>query len=182
MIASWQESSDKPRQCVKKQKHHFADKGSYSQSYGLSSSHIQMWELEHKEGRAPKNWCFWTMVLEKTLESLLDSKEIKPVSLKGNQPWILIGSWKLKLQLQYFGHLMWRADLLEKTLILGKMKAEGEEGDRGWDGWMASLVQWTWTWANSGRWWGTGKPGELQSMGLRRVGWEETWWLNNNNN
>ena len=91
MIASWQESYNKPRQCVKKQRHHFANKGPYSQGFDLSSSHVQLWELDHKEGRAPKNWCFQTVVLEKTLESLLDSKEIQPANLKGNQPWILIG-------------------------------------------------------------------------------------------
>ena len=76
---------------IKKQRHHFANKGLYSQSYGFSSTHIQIWELDHKEGWAPKNWCFRTVVLEKTLESPLDYKEIKPASPKGNQPWIFIG-------------------------------------------------------------------------------------------
>ena len=76
---------------IKKQRHHFADKGWYTQSYGFSSSHIWMWELDHKEGWAPKNWCFWTVVLKKTLESPLDSKEIKLVNPKGNQPWLFIG-------------------------------------------------------------------------------------------
>ena len=77
--------------CIKKQRRYFADKGPNSQSYGFSSSHVQMWELNHKESWAPKNWCFWTVVLEKTLESPLESKEIKPVIPKGNQPWIFIG-------------------------------------------------------------------------------------------
>ena len=78
--------------CVlKKQRHHFANKVLYSQSYGFSSSHVGMWELDHKEGWVLKNWCFWIVVLEKTLEILLNSKEIKPVSPKGNQPWIFIG-------------------------------------------------------------------------------------------
>ena len=81
---------DKPRQCIKKQRHHLSDKGPSSQSYGFSSSHVWMWELDHKEGWAPKNWCFWTVVLEKTLESPLDCKEIKPVHPKENQSWILI--------------------------------------------------------------------------------------------
>ena len=84
-------SYDKPRQHIKKQRHHFANKGPYSQSYSLSSSHVQMWELDHKEGWVPKNWCFWVVVLEKTLESPLNSKEIKPVNSKGNKPWIFIG-------------------------------------------------------------------------------------------
>ena len=91
MLAPWKKSYDKPRQCIKKQRHHFADKGPSSQSYGFSSSHIQMWELDHKEGWALKNWCFQTVVLEKTFESPLDCKEIKSVNPKGNQPWIYIG-------------------------------------------------------------------------------------------
>ena len=91
MFALWKESYDKPRQCIKKQRPHFADKGLYSQSYDFSSSHVWMWELYHKEGWAPKNWCFWTEVLENTLESPLDSKKIKPGNLKGNQSWIFIG-------------------------------------------------------------------------------------------
>ena len=74
----------------KKQRHHFADKGLYSQRYGFSSSHVQMWELDHKEGWSPKSWCFLTVVLEKTLESSLDNKDIKPVNPKGNQSWIFI--------------------------------------------------------------------------------------------
>ena len=91
MLASWKKSYDKPRQRIKKQRHHFADKGQYSQSHGFSSSHVWMWELNHKDSWALKNWCFWTVVLEKTLESPMDSKEIKPVNPKGNQPWIFIG-------------------------------------------------------------------------------------------
>ena len=84
-------SDDKPRQHIKKQRHHFVDKGLYSQSYGFSSSQVQMWELDHKEGRVPRNWCLWTVVLEKTLESPLDYKEIQLVHPKGNQSWIFIG-------------------------------------------------------------------------------------------
>ena len=88
---SLEKSYDKPREWIKKQRHYFADKGLSSQSYYFSSSHVWMWELDHKESLAPKNWCFWTMVLEKTLQSPLDCKEIKPVHPKGNQSWIFIG-------------------------------------------------------------------------------------------
>ena len=102
-------------------------KGPYSQSYGFSSSHIWMWELDHKEGWVPKNWCFPTVVLEKTLESPLDSKEIKPVNPKWNEPWILEGLM-LKLKLQYFDHLMWRANSLEKALLLGKIEGGKRKG------------------------------------------------------
>ena len=106
--------------CVKKQRHHFANKDTNGQGYGLSSNHAQLWELERKEGRAPKNWHFWTVVLEKTLESPLDSKEINPeYSLEG-----------LMLKHQYFGHLMWTANSLEKTLILEKNECRGKEYQR----------------------------------------------------
>ena len=84
-------SYDQPRQHIKKQTHYFANKGPQSQSYGFSSSHVWMWELDHKESWAPKNWCYWIVVLEKTLESPLDCKEIQPVHPKGDQSWIFIG-------------------------------------------------------------------------------------------
>ena len=108
-----------------------------------------MWELDHKESWAPKNWCFWTVVLEKTLKSPLDCKEIKPVDPKGNQSWSSLEGLMLKLKLQYFGYLMWRTDWLEKTLMLGKTEGRGEGDDRGWDDWMASPTQWTRVWASS---------------------------------
>ena len=90
-------------------RHHFAGKGPYSQSYGFSSSHVQMWELDHKEGWVLKNWCFQIVVLQKTLESLLDCKEITPVNPKGNQPWIFTGRTDAETEVP-IGHLMWRAD------------------------------------------------------------------------
>ena len=96
--ASWKKSYDKSRQHIKKQRHHFADKGPYSQSYGFSSNYTQMWELDHKECWAPKNWCFWSVVLKKTLESPLDCKEIQPVHPKGNQSWIFIGRTDAKAE------------------------------------------------------------------------------------
>ena len=91
MPVPWKKNYDKPRQHIKKQRHYFADKGPHSRSCGFSSSHVQMWQLDHKEGWAPKSWSFWTVVLEKTLESPLDCMEIKPVNPKGNQSWIFIG-------------------------------------------------------------------------------------------
>ena len=118
-LAPWKESSDKPRQSIK---NHFAGKGLNSQSYGFSSSHVQMWELNHKELWALKNWCFHIVRLEKTLESPLNSKEIKPVYPIEINPEYSLGWQMLKLKLQYFGHLMWRADSLEMTLMLGKVE------------------------------------------------------------
>ena len=88
---SLEENYDKPRWHIKKQRHYFADKCPSSQSYGFPSSHVWMWELNYKESWAQKKWCFWTVVLEKTLGSPLDCKEIKPVNTKGNQSWIFIG-------------------------------------------------------------------------------------------
>ena len=93
----------------------------------FSSSYIQMWELDHKEVWAPKNWCFQTVVLEKTLERLLDCKDIKPVSLKGHQPWISLEELMLKLKIQYFGHLMQRANSMEKTPLTGKNPDAGKD-------------------------------------------------------
>ena len=90
-LAPWKESYGKPRQCVKMQRHHFASKGLYNQSYGFSRSHVWMWELDRKEFLPPKNWCFLIVVLEKTFESPLDCQEIKSVNPEGNQPWIFIG-------------------------------------------------------------------------------------------
>ena len=130
MLTHWKESYDQPRQHIKKQRHYFANKSPYSQSYGFPSSHAQMWKLDHKEGWASKNWCFWIVVLEKTLESPLDSKEIKPVSPKGNQPWIFTEGLMLELKLQHSGHLMWRADSLVKTLMLEKTEDRMRRGQQ----------------------------------------------------
>ena len=91
MLAPWKKRCDKPTQNIKKQRHYFVDKGLYSQSYGFSNSHLQIWELDRKEGWVPKNWCSQNVVLQKTLESPLDYKEIKPVNPKGNQAWIFTG-------------------------------------------------------------------------------------------
>ena len=116
------------RQHIKKQRHYFANKGLSSQGCGFSSGHVWMWELDYKESWAQKNWCFWTVVLEKTLESPLDCKEIQPVHSKGDQSWCSLEGLMLKLKLQYFGHLMTRADSLEKTLMLGKIEGRRRRG------------------------------------------------------
>ena len=158
-----------PRQNIKKQKHYFAKKGPSSQSYGFSSSHVWMWELDYKEGWAPKNWCFWTVVLEKTLESPLDCKEIQPVHSKEDQSWVFIGRTDAEAETP----ILWPPDA--KSWLIGKDPDAGkywrrEKGKRGWYGWMASPTQWTWVWVNSGSWRWKGRPGVLLSMGLQRVG------------
>ena len=137
MLAPFRKSYDQPRQHIKKQRHYFANKGPSSQGYGFSSSHVWMWELDYKESLVQNYWCFWTVVLEKTLECPLDCKEIQPVNLKGNQSWIFIGRTDAKLKLQYFSHLMWRTDSFEKTLMLGKIeggKRRGRQSMRWLDG------------------------------------------------
>ena len=167
MIASWQKSDDKPRQCAEKQRHYFANEGPYSQGYGLPSGHIWLWDLDCKEGRMPKNWCLRTVVLEKTPQSPLDSKEIKPVNLKGNQPWILIGRTDAEAEAPVFWSSDMNSHLFGKVPDAGKDWEQREKRVRGCEGWMASLMQCTWTWANSGLWWG--RPGVLQSMGSQRA-------------
>ena len=128
-----------------------------------------MWELDHREGWVPKNWCFWTVVLEKTLESPLDSKEVKPVNLKGNQPWIFIGRTDTKADAPILCPLDAKSHHWKRPWWGERLRAGGEGGERGWDGWMASPTRWTRVWVNSRRWWRTGKHGRLQSMGSQKV-------------
>ena len=122
MLAPWKKSYYKPIQHIKKQRHYFASKSPYSQRCSFSNSHLWVWELDHKESWGPKNWCFQTVVLEKTLETLLDYKEIKPVILKEINPEYSLEGLMLKLKLQNTGHLMQRSDSFEKTLMLGKIE------------------------------------------------------------
>ena len=138
-----------------------------------------MWELDHKEGWAPKNWCFWTVVLEKMLESPLDWMEIQPVHPKGKQCWKFIGSTDAEAE----APILWPPDAKNKELTPWKrpwcwkrLKAEGY--GRGWDDWMTSPTRWTWVWASSRSWWWTGKPGMPQSMGSQRDGHDRVTELN----
>ena len=119
MLTLWKKSYDQPRQHIKKQRHYFANKGPSSQSYGFSSSRVWMWKLDHKESWVLKNWCFWTVVLETTLESPLGCKEIQPVHSEGDQPWDFFGGNDAEAETPILGHLMRRVDSLEKTLMLG---------------------------------------------------------------
>ena len=127
-LAPWKKSYDQPRLHIKKQRHYFANKGPSSQSYIFSCSHVWMWVLDHKESWAPRNWCFWTVVLEETLESPLDCTEIQPVHPKGNQSWIFIGRTDAEGETPIFGHLRPRTDSLEKTLMLGKIEGGRRRG------------------------------------------------------
>ena len=134
-----------------------------------------MWELDCEESWASKNWCFWTVVLEKTLESPLDCKEIQPVHSEGDQPWDFFGGNDAEAETP----VLWPPDA--KSWLTGRLWCWEIGDDRGWDGWMASSTRWTWVWVNSGSWWWTGRPGVLRFTGSQRVGhdWltELTDWL-----
>ena len=168
MLTPWKESYDQPRQHIKKQRHYF-NKGPSSQGYDFSSSHVCMWELDYKESWVPNNWCFWTVVLEKTLESPLDYKKIQLVHPKGNQSWIFIG----RIDAEAETPMLWPPDvknwLIWKDPDAGKdwrweEKGTTEDEMVGWHHWLNGHE-----WVNSGSWWA---PGMLQSNGSQRV---ETW-------
>ena len=131
MLTPWKERHDQPRQHIKKQRHYFVNKDPSSQGYSFSSSHVQMWELDCEESWVVKNWCSWTVVLEKTLESPLDSRRSNQSILKETSPGCSLEGLMLKLKLQSFVHLMWRADLFEKTLMLGKIEGRRRRGRQG---------------------------------------------------
>ena len=144
-----------------------------SQSYGFSSNQVWMWELDHKESWALKNWCFWTVVLgEDSWESLgLQGDPTSPSERKSilNIHWKdWCWSWNSNTLATWYEELTH----LKRPWCWERLKAGGEGNNRGWDGWMASPTQWTWIWVNSGSWWWTGRPGVLQSMGSQRVGHE----------
>ena len=155
-LAPWKKSYDQPRQHIKKQRYYFANKGLSSQGYGFSSSHMWMWELDYKESWVLKNWCFWTVVLENTLESPLDCKETQPVHPKGNQSWIVIG----RIDAEVETPILWPPDT--KNWLIGK----DPDGGKDWRqeekgisegeivGWSPS--QWTWAWVNSRSGYGQG--------------------------
>ena len=130
-----------------------------------------MLELHYKESWAPKNWCFWTMVLKKTPESPLDCKAIQPVHPKGDQFWMFIGRTDVEVETPIL-FATWCKELthLKRPWCWERWRTGREGGDRGWDGRMVLLTQWTWVWVNSGSWWWTEKPGMLWSTGLWRVG------------
>ena len=170
---SWEKSYDQPTQHIKKQRHYFANKCPSSQSYGFSSCHVWMWELDYKGSWARNNWCFWTVLLEKTLESPLDCKEIQLVNPKGYQSWIFIGRVDAEDEIP----ILWPPDaknwLIGKDLDAGmsvSRRRRGRQRMRRLDGITDSMASLTrWVWVNSGSWWWTGRPDVLRFMGSQRV-------------
>jgi len=155
---------------IKKQRHYFANKGPSSQSYGFSNSHVWMWELDYKESWALKNWCFWTVLLEKSLENPLDFTEIQPVQPKKISPEYWWKDWCWSWNSNSLATWCEEPTDWKRSWWWERLKVGGEGDNRGWDGWMASPVQWTWVWVRSGSWWWTEKPGMLKSIRPQRVG------------
>ena len=149
-----------------KQRYHFADKGTYSQSYGFSSSQVQMWELDNKEGWVPKLWWFWKCLRRVLRVPYMARRLNLSIIMEMNPEYSLEGP---VLNLWYFGHLMLVANSLEKTLVLGKPESRSRRGRQRMRRCMATSIQYTGVWANSGRQWRTWQPGVLQSMRLQRV-------------
>ena len=152
-LAPWKKSYDQARQHIKKQRHYFSNKGPSSQSYGFSGGLLWMWELDYKESWAVKNWCFWTVVFEKTLESPLDCQEMQPIhpkrkSVLGVHRKDWCWSWNSSIL------AIWCEELIrwKRLWCWERLKAGGEGDDKGWDGWMAPPTQWT-VWVGSGSWW-----------------------------
>ena len=170
MLVPWKRSYDQPRQRIKKQRHYFAKKCPSGQVYGFSSSHVWMWELDCEETRVLRNWCFWTMVLEKTLESPLDCKETNQSILKKISPGCSLERLMLKPKLQYFGHSCKELTHWKRPWCWEGLGAGGEGDNRGWDGWMVSPIWCACVWVNSWSLWWIGRPAMLWFMGLQRVG------------
>ena len=155
MLTPWKKSYDQPRWHIQKQRHYFANKGSSSQGYGFSCHHVWMWELDCEEIWVLMNWCFELWCWRRLLRVPWTARRSNQSILREISPGCSLEALMLKLKLPYFGHLMRRVDSLEKTLMLGGIGGRRRRGDRGWDGWMASLTRWTWVWVNSGSWWWT---------------------------
>ena len=176
MLSPWKKIYDQPRQHITKQRHHFVNKGPYSQSYGFSSSHVWMWELDHKEGWTLKNWCFWAVVLEKTLESPFDCKEIKPANPKGNQPWVFIGRTDAVAEVP----ILWPSDM--KSRLIGKDPDDGKDWEQEKKGATEDEMvvlhhQLNGHWANFGKQWRTASLVCCSPWGHKVS--DITWHLNN---
>ena len=173
-LAPWKKNYDQPRQHINKQRHYFASKGPSSQGYGFPvvMYGCESWTIkksEHWRTDAFELWC-WRRLLRVPWTTRRSNQSILKIS-----PEYTLEVVMLKLNLQYFGHLMWKSDSFEKTLMQGKIEGRWRRGDRGWDGWMASPTQWTSVWVDSASWWWTGRPGMLRFMGSQSQRWLSDW-------
>ena len=176
-LTPWKKSYDQTRQHIKKQRHYFANKGPPSQGYVFSSGHVWMWELDYKESWTPKNDAFELCCWRRLLRAPWTARRSSQSVIKEISPEYALEGLMLKLKLQSFGHLMWRTDSFEKTLMLGKIEGRRRRGNRRWDGRMALLTLWAWVWVNSGVGAGQGGLACCSPWGLR-VGYDWTTELN----
>ena len=170
MLALWKESYDQPRQNIKGRDITLSTKVRLVKAmvFPVVMYGCEIWTIKKAEHRRIDAFVLWRW--RRLLRVLWTARRSNQSILKEISPEYSLEGLMLKLKLLYFGHLMWRADSLEKTLILGKIEGRKRRGQqRGWEGWMASVTWWTWVWASFGSWWWIGKPGVLQSMGLQRV-------------
>ena len=168
MLSPWKESYDKPRQHIEKQRHQFTNKGLHSQNYDFFNSHVWMWDLDHKKGFGPKNWCFQVVVLEKTLESSLGSKEIKSVNPKGNQPWLFIERTDVEAE----APILWPPDV--KSWLIGKDPDSGNDWRQKKKGAAEDeMVHWTLFLGDSDEQWSLAYGSSLSCKEL-----DMTYWLN----
>ena len=161
MVSPWKKSYKKPGQHIKKQRLYFSYKGPYIQSYGFSRSYVWMWELDHKESWAPKNWCLELWCSRRLLRVPWTARRSNQLILKEIKPEIHWKDWYWSWSSSTLA--TWCKELAhwKRPFCYERLSAGGEGDDRGWDGWMASLTRWTWVRANSRWWWRTGKPGIL---------------------
>ena len=178
MLAPWKKSYDQPRLHIKKLTHYFANKGPSNQSYGFSSSHVWMWELDYEESWVPKNDVFELWCWRRLLRVHWTVKRSNQFIIKEISPLYLLEGLMLKLKLQYLA--TWCKELTpwKRLWCWERLKTGGEGDDRGGDGWMASPTRWTWVGVSSRSWWWTVKPGVQQFMRSQRVGHDSATELN----
>ena len=158
MLVTWKKICDKPRQCIQKLKHYFANKGPSSQSYGFSSSHVWMWELDYRKNWVLKNWCFELWCWRRLLRVPWTARRSNSSILKTSALNIYWKDWRWSWNSNTLATWCKQLTRLKGPWWWEGLGTGGEGDDTGWDGWMASLTQWTWVWVNSGSWWWTGKP------------------------
>ena len=170
MLAHWKKIYDQPRQHIKKQRHYFANKGPYNQGYGFSNTHVWMWELDYKKSWMVKNWCFELWCWRRLLRVIWTARRSNQSILRKSVMNIHWKDWCWSWNSNTLATWCEELTPLKRPWCLERLKVGGDGDSRGWDGWMASPIQWIWVWVNSGCWWWTGKSGVLQFMRSQSVG------------